>query len=90
MERRNRSLKALKGLQYIDSLDDVERADGLKRWAEQYLMHNEQLGFDLEQKELLQLQELYYKNIEFMKFYTQTLQSDMIENKKVKAFLQNS
>ena len=90
MERRNRSVKALKELQYIDSLDDSERARGLERWAQNYLMHNEQLGFDLQHSELQQLQELYYKNIEFMKSYTKTLQSDMLENKKMKAFLQNS
>jgi hypothetical protein len=90
MERRDQSLKALKELQYIDSLDESERAKGLERWAHNYLMHNEQLGFDLEQSELLQLQELYYKNIEFMKSYSKTLQSEMLENKKMKAFLQNS
>ena len=69
MERRNRAIKALERLQYIDSLDDEQRALLLKEWVEQYIIgQSENLFFnDLTYKEAVQLSELYYKNISFLK-----------------------
>ena len=37
MERRNRSLKALAELNYINSLDSADRARDLINWVETYL-----------------------------------------------------
>lgn len=90
MERRNRSLEALSQLQFIDSLDEEERALGLQRWVQKYLLADNKVDFDLEFKDLQTLLELYYKNIEFMKTFNSNIQQQMTENQKMRAFLQNS
>lgn len=90
MERRNRSLEALSQLQFVDTLDDEQRASGLQRWVEKYLMAEDKLDFDLEFKDLQILLELYYKNLDFMKTFNSNLQQQMNENQKMRAFLQNS
>mgnify|MGYP000579564378 CR=1 FL=1 len=48
MERRDRSLKALKELIYIDSLDSFDKANGLIRWFDSYLKDDSIENFDLE------------------------------------------
>ena len=90
MERRNRSLEALSQLQFIDTLDEEERASGLQRWVQKYLLADNKLDFDLEFKDLQILLELYYKNINFMKTFNSNIQQQMTENQKMRAFLQNS
>ena len=46
MERRNRSLKALNELIYIDSLDSFAKADTLVKWHMDYLIDNTMEDFD--------------------------------------------
>lgn len=90
MERRDRSLKALKELQFLDSLDDQERADGLVRWGTKYISNEEgNLDFDLEIKDLERLSELYYKNLQFLKNYKNQMQDQMRKNRKMQTFLKN-
>lgn len=89
MERRNRSLEALKELQYIDSLDADERANGLLRWYEKHLSENDITSFDLELEDLKTLQELFYKNIEFLKKHKEEVRKEMIKTQKMKRFLKN-
>ena len=89
MERRNRSLKALKELIYIDSLDSYERADALVRWNKDYLEGFEISEFDLEFDDLKRLEELFFKSIEFLKNHKEVTRKEMIENKKLKEFLKN-
>ena len=67
MERRDRSLKALSELNYIDSLDSFEKADSLVNWFNEYLKDESIEAFDLELEELKRLQELFFKNINFLK-----------------------
>ena len=55
MERRNRSLKALKELKTINYLDEKEKAEHLKKWCEEYLIEQSIEDFDLELSDLEQL-----------------------------------
>ena len=87
MERRNRSLKALDELIYIDSLDSYERADALVRWYKKYLTDEKITDFDLERTDSKKLLELFYKNINFLKEHKEKTRKDMILNKKMKRFL---
>ncbi len=86
MERRDRSLTALNELIYIDSLDSYERADALVNWYNKYLSDEDISNFDLELSDLQQLQELFYKNINFLKEHKEQTRKDMIENRKVRKF----
>ena len=87
MERRDRSLKALEELIYIDSLDSYERADALVRWYNKYLSSADISEFDLEKKDLERLLELFYKNISFLKNHKKETRKDMVNNKKMQRFL---
>lgn len=89
MERRDWSLKALEELNRVDSLDDEEKAQGIKRWALKYLNTTDVTDFDLETKELLRLQELLYKNTDFLIQHTKEIQGDLKEINHLKKFLQN-
>lgn len=89
MERRNRSLEALKELYYVDSLEASERADGLLRWYEKYLSESDITSFDLELEDLKILQELFYKNIEFLKKHKEDVRKEMLKTQKMKRFLKN-
>ncbi len=89
MERRDWSLKALDELNYIDSLDSEERAQALVRWNNKYLTETQITDFDLEQNDLLRLSELFYKNIDFLKNHKEDLRQSMVENRKMKRFLNN-
>jgi len=90
MERRNRSLKALKELNYINYLDEKEKATHLKKWSEEYLIGQSIEDFDLELADLEQLAELFFKNIHFLKDYKEQIRLELIENKKLKKFMLNS
>lgn len=87
MERRDRSLKALEELIYIDSLDSYQRADALVRWYEKYLGDEDISSFDLEYEDLKKLQELFYKSVEFLKNHKESTRKDMVENRKVRRFI---
>lgn len=89
MERRDWSLKALKQLVYIDSLEPFDKAQSLVKWGNEYL-DEDITSMDLNQNELKQLSELFYKNINFLNKYKSEVSKDMKENKKLKKYLQNS
>jgi hypothetical protein len=87
MERRNWSLKALKSLQYIDSLDSELRASSLQKWVEDYLVDNHIEDFNLELQDLEYLSELFYKNISFLKQYRIDTKKQIDDQKKIREFL---
>ncbi len=87
MERRNRSLKALKELIQIDSLDDEQRASRLKSWVERNLQDTPITDFDLPLDELRQLSELFYKNIQFLKDYRENQRIELAKMRDMKKFL---
>lgn len=89
MERRNRSLKALDELIYVDSLDSYERADALVKWHNKHLTSSNVSEFDLDKSDLEKLLELFYKNINFLKEHREQTRKDMIDNKKMQRFLGN-
>ena len=88
MERRDRSLKALEELIYISSLDAQERADGLVRWASDYLK-TDISDFDLEIDDLKQLSELFYSNIVFLKDFKDEKRIEMKDLQKLKKFAEH-
>jgi len=85
MERRNRSLKALKELTYIDTLDSELRAQSLQKWVETNINNNE--NFDLELEDKKTLSELFYKNITFMKNHRKNMKEEIDNHKKIREFL---
>ncbi len=87
MERRNRSLRALEELIYIDSLDSYDKANSLINWYNKYLKDSDITNFDLELKNLEWLLELFYKNINFLKEHRIKIKQDIIENAKMQKFL---
>jgi len=87
MERRDWSLKALSELIYIDSLDSYEKADALVKWYEDYLSENEIEDFDLELNDLKKLEELFFKNINFLKKQKTTAKDDLEQTRKMRKFL---
>ncbi len=87
MERRNWSLKALKSLQYVDSLNPEQRASSLQKWVEDYLVDNSIESFDLELKDLERLSELFYKNISFLKQHRKDMKFQIDNHKKIRNFL---
>lgn len=89
MERRNRSIKALDELSYIDSLDDEQRASNLSNWVGNYLKDDQIFEFDLEHDDLLRLFELIYKNLEFLKKYQTVISSSMDDTLKIKKFIKS-
>ena len=89
MERRDRSLKALKELVYIDSLDSFEKADAIVRWFDDYLKDDSIDNFDLELDDLKRLEELFFKNINFLKNHKEETRQELIKMQKMKRFLKN-
>ena len=89
MERRNRSLIALKELVYIDSLDSFAKADALVKWFNEYLENDSIENFHLELEELKTLEELFFKNINFLKKHREETRQELIKVQKVKRFLNN-
>ena len=87
MERRNRSLKALNELVYIDSLDSFTKADALVKWYEDYLSNDLIENFDLELSDLKRLEELFFKNINFLKNHKEETRLELIKTQKMKRFL---
>ncbi len=87
MERRNRSLEALKQLVYIDSLESDLRAKALVNWVDSYLSDVSIEEFNLTLDELKTLSELFYKNINFLKEHRKDIISQLDSQKKIKEFL---
>ncbi|MCK5294229.1 MAG: hypothetical protein KAJ49_06210 [Arcobacteraceae bacterium] len=88
MERRDRSLEALNNLIYIDSLDDELRASGIETWVNKYLSDSFIEDLILESDELAIFLELFYKNINFLKEYTESIRLSLNHNKDIKKFFQ--
>lgn len=89
MERRDRSLKALKELVYIDSLDSFEKADAIVKWFDDYLKDDSIDNFDLELDDLKRLEELFFKSITFLKNHKEETRQELIKMQKMKRFLKN-
>ena len=89
MERRDRSLKALKELIYIDSLDSFDKADAIARWFNSYLKDDSIENFDLELADLKKLEELFFKSINFLKYNREEARQEIIKMQKMKRFLNN-
>ena len=89
MERRDRSLKALKELIYMDSLDSFEKADAIVRWFDDYLKDDSIDNFDLELDDLKKLEELFFKSINFLKNHKEETRQELIKMQKMKRFLMN-
>lgn len=87
MERRNRSLKALKELMIVDSLEDDQRAQGLRSWVEKYLQNTPITDFNLPLEELKQLSELFYKNTAFLKRYRENQRIELAKIRDMKKYL---
>lgn len=89
MERRDWSLKALSELIYIDSLESFEKADALVKWYKNYLTDDSIENFDLELIDLKKLEELFFKNINFLKKHKEETRQELIKIQKIKKFLKN-
>lgn len=89
MERRDWSLKALSELNYIDSLDASLKADSLVRWYNDYLSEQKIQDFDLDIEDLKKLEELFFKNINFLKQHKEDTRQELINVKKMQTFLKH-
>ena len=89
MERRNWSLKALNELVYIDSLDSFAKADALVKWYNDYFTNDSITDFDLELEDLKRLEELFFKNINFLKVQKEETRLELVKMQKVKRFLKH-
>ncbi len=89
MERRDRSLKALREFIYIDSLDSFTKADALVKWYDEYLKDDSIENFVLEIDELKQLEELFFKNLNFLNQHKEETRQELLKIQKVKRFLKN-
>lgn len=89
MERRDRSLKSLKELIYIDSLDSFTKADALVKWYDEYLKDDSIENFVFELNELKQLEELFFKNLNFLNQHKEETRQELLKIQKVKRFLKN-
>jgi hypothetical protein len=87
MERRDRSLKALKELYYIDSQEPALRAKLLDSWVDENLVKSKIDDFDLELSDLKKLYELFFKNIAFMKQHRVDMKKEIDNYKKIREFL---
>ena len=88
MERRDRSLKALYQLIYLDTQDDEVRAKLLVKWSKDYISDDFLDNLDLDTNNLKKLSELFYKNINFLKTYKDALKIDLKNHDKMKKFFQ--
>ena len=89
MERRNRSLKALKELIYIDSLESFTKADALVVWYDDYLKDDTIENFQLELSELKEIEEIFFKNINFLKNQKEETKDELAKIQKMKRFLKH-
>ena len=89
MERRNRSLEAFKELIYIVSLESFTKADALVVWYDDYLKDDTIENFQLELSELKELEELFFKNINFLKNQKEETKDELAKIQKMKRFLKH-
>ena len=87
MERRDWSIKLLKELIYIDSLDSYEKANNLVSWYTEYFSKSSINDLDLELSDLKILEELFYRNINFLKEQQKQAGEKLKNIKKMKSFL---
>lgn len=87
MERRDWSIKLLKELIYIDSLDSYEKANNLVSWYTEYFSKSSINDLDLEVNDLKVLEELFYRNINFLKEQQKEAAEELKNIKKMKSFL---
>lgn len=87
MERRNWSLKILKELNYIDSLDSYNKADAIVEWYENNFENNLVTDIDLSNNDLKKFGELYYKNLNFLKKQKDEARLKLAQMRKMKKFL---
>ena len=87
MERRDWSIKLLKELIYIDSLDSYEKANNLVSWYTEYFSKSSINDLDLELSDLKILEELFYRNINFLKEQQKQAFEELKNIKKMKSFL---
>ena len=88
MESRNRSLKFLNKLVYIDSLDEEDKAKALSVWVDKYLVDNFLNQLDLDDKGYQQLLELFYKNIIFLQDHVNNIKIELNNHNNIKKFFQ--
>ncbi len=89
MERRNWSIKLLKELIYVDSLDSYEKANALVDWHNRYFKEDVFEKLDLDFNELKDLEELFYKNIIFLKEQQKEAGEEVKKIRKMKSFFKN-
>ncbi len=89
MERRDWSIKLLKELIYIDSLDSYEKANNLVSWYTEYFSKSSINELDLELNDLKVLEELFYRNINFLKEQQKQSGEELKNLKKMKSFLKH-
>ncbi len=89
MERRDWSIKLLKELIYIDSLDSYEKANNLVSWYTEYFSKSSINELDLELNDLKVLEELFYRNINFLKEQQKQSGEELKNIKKMKSFLKH-
>ena len=89
MERRDRSIKALSELIYIDSLESFDKADALVAWFKKYLEKDSIEDFDFNVEELKSIEELFFKNINFLKKQQEITKEELLKTQKLKRFLKN-
>lgn len=87
MERRDWSLKALEELNFIDSLDDDERAEGLRRWTANYLAIDGMQSLSLNAVQLNRFAELMQKNIYFLKQHKDNIKAQIDQSRAIRKFL---
>lgn len=90
MERRDRSLKALKEFKYLDSLEANDfKAQQIQKWVGKYITDTPIEDFDLKTEELKSLEEIFFKNIKFLKSHNNSIKKELDKNKKIQKFLNN-
>ena len=89
MERRDWSIKLLKELIYIDSLDSYEKANNLVSWYREHFSKSSINDLDLEVNDLKILEELFYRNINFLKEQQKEAAEELKNIKKMKSFLKH-
>ena len=89
MERRDWSIKLLKELIYIDSLDSYEKANNLVSWYTEYFSKSSINELDLELNDLKVFEELFYRNINFLKEQQKEAAEELKNIKKMKSFLKH-
>ena len=89
MERRDWSIKLLKELICIDSSDSYEKANNLVSWYTEYFSKSSINDLDLELNDLKILEELFYRNINFLKEQQKEAAEELKNIKKMKSFLKH-